>query len=124
MPRSSEFFAAGGILSRRIPGFAYRPCQEGMAELVEKALSSSCHAVVEAGTGTGKSYAYIVPLMLRAAEGLGKEIIATSTMPLMGQLLRKDISTTLTESALILDCTVLCIENIAVQSEFEIVERP
>ena len=81
MPRSSEFFAAGGILSRRIPGFAYRPCQEGMAELVEKALSSSCHAVVEAGTGTGKSYAYIVPLMLRAAEGLGKEIIATSTTP-------------------------------------------
>ena len=107
MPRSSEFFAAGGILSRRIPGFAYRPCQEGMAELVEKALSSSCHAVVEAGTGTGKSYAYIVPLMLRAAEGLGKEIIATSTMPLMGQLLRKDIPQMLDALSLDLDVAAL-----------------
>ena len=107
MPRSSEFFAAGGILSRRIPGFAYRPCQEGMAELVEKALSSSCHAVVEAGTGTGKSYAYIVPLMLRAAEGLGKEIIATSTMPLMGQLLRKDIPQMLDALSIDLDVAAL-----------------
>ena len=40
------------------------------------------------------------------------------------QLLRKDIRTTLTDDALILDCTVLCIENIAVQSEFEIVTEP
>ena len=40
------------------------------------------------------------------------------------QLLRKDISTTLTEGSLILDCTVLCIEDIAMQVEFEIVEEP
>lgn len=56
-----------------------------------------------------------------AYEQLARELGALSADT---QLLRKDISTTLTESALILDCTVLCIENIAVQSEFEIVERP
>ena len=74
MARSSDYFRDGGILSERIPSFRYRPCQEGMAELVEEALDNSEHAVIEAGTGTGKSYAYIVPLLLRAKERLGKEI--------------------------------------------------
>ena len=91
MARSSDYFRDGGILSERIPSFRYRPCQEGMAELVEEALDNSEHAVIEAGTGTGKSYAYIVPLLLRAKERLGKEIIATSTLPLMNQLLSADI---------------------------------
>ncbi len=77
----------GGILSRRLPGYEERPAQIEMATLVAHALTEQKHAVIEAGTGTGKSLAYLVPIVRS-----GKiAIISTANKALQEQLFYKDI---------------------------------
>ena len=109
-----------GRLAARIPGWESRPQQVVMADLVEEAIDQKKHAIIEAGTGTGKSLAYLIPAVLAATadqtdseecqpenqpEGEqdskdsqkknGKSqrrvIIATHTIALQEQLIRKDI---------------------------------
>ncbi|MGI6643182.1 MAG: ATP-dependent DNA helicase [Bacillota bacterium] len=84
-------FAADGPISRAIPGFEKRPQQLEMALSVWDSLANGGHLLVEAGTGTGKSLAYIFPLVLWAARTSKRAIISTHTVNLQSQLFGKDI---------------------------------
>ncbi len=77
----------GGILSQRLPGYEERPAQIEMATLVAHSLTDGKHAVVEAGTGTGKSLAYLVPIVRSGKVA----IISTANKALQEQLFYKDI---------------------------------
>jgi ATP-dependent DNA helicase DinG len=81
------FFGPGGLLSRTHPAYEYRRGQLLMAQAVEQALGEKRHLIVEAGTGTGKTLAYLVPV-LRSGK---RVIISTATKALQEQLYRKDI---------------------------------
>jgi ATP-dependent DNA helicase DinG len=81
----------GGAVNRRMPGYEARPEQLAMAEAVAKAIGEGGHLVVEAGTGVGKSFAYLVPSILAAAEGGKKVVVSTHTISLQEQLLQKDL---------------------------------
>jgi ATP-dependent DNA helicase DinG len=82
-----EFFAPGGLLSRAHPNYEFRRGQLQMAEAVEKALAEKRHLIVEAGTGTGKTLAYLLPV-IRSGK---RVIISTGTKNLQEQLFFKDI---------------------------------
>jgi ATP-dependent DNA helicase DinG len=83
-------FAPDGLLARA-RNFEYRPQQQEMAAAVAQTLEEERHLVVEAGTGVGKSLAYLVPATLFALEKKKKAIISTHTINLQEQLLDKDI---------------------------------
>lgn len=72
-------------------GYEHRPQQMAMAKLVEEAVSSGRHALIEAGTGVGKSFAYLVPLLAWSARTGKKVAIATSSIALQEQLVRLDL---------------------------------
>jgi ATP-dependent DNA helicase DinG len=86
----AELFGPNGTLSA-IRGFEWRPEQQRMAAGVAAALSSRSHLVVEAGTGVGKSLAYLIPSALHAIRTGRKALISTHTINLQEQLLFKDI---------------------------------
>src|SRR5246127_1673564 len=88
--RVRTFFSADGPLSKA-RHFEFRPQQQEMAAAVAKALEEERHLVIEAGTGVGKSLAYLVPAILFALEHHKKAIISTHTINLQEQLLYKDI---------------------------------
>ncbi|NTV11051.1 MAG: ATP-dependent DNA helicase, partial [Zoogloea sp.] len=75
-------FAEDGALARAIPGFAPRPQQCEMAERIAAAIKANGVLVAEAGTGTGKTFAYLVPALLSG----GKVIVSTGTKTLQDQL--------------------------------------
>ncbi|MBV9269174.1 MAG: DEAD/DEAH box helicase [Acidobacteriaceae bacterium] len=81
------FFAPDGILARSHPSFEFRPGQLQMAKEVESALSEKRHLIVEAGTGTGKTLAYLVPAILSGK----RVVVSTNTKALQEQLFFKDI---------------------------------
>jgi Rad3-related DNA helicase len=80
-----------GSLSKVIAGFEQRPQQEQMAAAVAEAINASGQLLVEAGTGTGKSLAYLVPAALMAADRGQPVMLSTNTLALQDQLLRKDV---------------------------------
>lgn len=80
-----------GALSDVIPGFERRVQQEEMALAVAQAMNSSGQILVEAGTGTGKSLAYLVPAALMAVDRGESIVLSTNTLALQDQLLRKDV---------------------------------
>jgi len=82
-----KVFGPGGWLARHHPHYEYRPGQLEMAENVEAALEHRRHLIVEAGTGTGKTLAYLVPLMRSGR----RAVISTGTKNLQEQLYYKDI---------------------------------
>ncbi len=88
--RVHAFFSANGPLSKA-KNFELRPQQQEMAARVAQALEEERHLVVEAGTGVGKSLAYLVPAILFAIEQHKKAIVSTHTINLQEQLLDKDI---------------------------------
>lgn len=88
--RIEAIFSPGGLLSQAAH-FEYRPQQQQMAVAVAKALENERSVVVEAGTGVGKSLAYIIPAMLFAIENKRKAILSTHTINLQEQLIYKDI---------------------------------
>ena len=81
----------GGAFSRHFPEFEHRPQQVGMLRAVAEALSEGRHLLVEAGTGTGKSYAYLIPAALWAMQNGTRVVISTNTINLQDQLINKDI---------------------------------
>jgi ATP-dependent DNA helicase DinG len=87
LPSLHEFFSPGGILSRSPLPYEYRPGQLEMAKSVERALAEHRHLIVEAGTGTGKTLAYLLPA-LRTGR---RVIISTGTKALQDQLYFRDI---------------------------------
>jgi ATP-dependent DNA helicase DinG len=82
-----EAFAPGGALAATLPGFEPRPEQAALASAVERALATGEHLLAEAGTGTGKSLAYLLP----ALESGRTVVVATATKALQEQLLSKDV---------------------------------
>ena len=88
--RVRAIFAEDGLLAKA-RNFEYRPEQQAMAAAVAQSLEEERHLVVEAGTGVGKSLAYLVPSVLWAHEQKKKAIISTHTINLQEQLLDKDI---------------------------------
>ncbi len=88
--RVRTIFSENGLLSKA-KNFEFRPQQQEMAVAVAHALEEDRHLVVEAGTGVGKSLAYLVPAVLFALEQHKKAIISTHTINLQEQLLYKDI---------------------------------
>jgi ATP-dependent DNA helicase DinG len=91
LPSLHEFFAPGGILSRSSLAFEHRRGQYEMAQAVEKAFHDKRHLIVEAGTGTGKTLAYLVPALRLARERQQRVIISTGTKNLQEQLYFKDV---------------------------------
>src|SRR5438874_3602257 len=88
--RVHAFFSENGPLSKA-KNFEFRPQQQEMAARVAQALEEERHLVIEAGTGVGKSLAYLVPAILFALERHKKAIVSTHTINLQEQLLHKDI---------------------------------
>jgi len=86
----AEIFSAKGILSRS-PNFEFRPQQQEMAVAVARALENGEHLAVEAGTGVGKSLAYLVPAILYAVAHKKKAVVSTHTINLQEQLTEKDL---------------------------------
>lgn len=85
-----QIFSATGLLSKT-NGFEYREEQQHMAVEVAEALTRGSHVVIEAGTGTGKSLAYLIPSVLFAVREKRRALICTHTINLQEQLLYKDI---------------------------------
>ena len=94
---SLQVLGADGQIARRLSQYESRSQQLEMATAVERAIAREEHLIVEAGTGTGKSFAYLVPAILAATAGQGeggarrKVVISTHTISLQEQLIAKDI---------------------------------
>ena len=94
---SLQVLGDGGHVARRLSHYESRSQQLEMATAVEHAIANGEHLIVEAGTGTGKSFAYLVPAILAATAGQGegsprrKVVISTHTISLQEQLITKDI---------------------------------
>jgi ATP-dependent DNA helicase DinG len=83
----SRFFAPGGALARVLPGYEERPAQQALADAVGRALGDGGLLLAEAGTGTGKTLAYLLP-----AVELGRRVVvSTGTKTLQEQLVTKDV---------------------------------
>src|SRR5271155_2427831 len=80
-------FGAGGLLESRHPGYEFRSSQLAMAEIVDEAFQKHQHAIIEAGTGTGKTLAYLIP----AIRSGRRVVISTATKSLQEQLFNKDV---------------------------------
>jgi ATP-dependent DNA helicase DinG len=87
LPTLHEFFSPGGVLASSPLPYEYRPGQLEMAKAVERALNERRHLIVEAGTGTGKTLAYLLPA-LRTGQ---RVIVSTGTKALQDQLFFRDI---------------------------------
>ncbi len=83
----NKIFAEGGLLSKTLPYYEYRQAQIEMSEAVAEAFRRHQHLIVEAGTGVGKTLAYLVPAMLSGV----KTVVSTGTKNLQEQLFFKDI---------------------------------
>ena len=86
-----EFFGQNGVLANSFPEFEYREEQLQMAKFIEKRLADNENAMIEAGTGTGKTLAYLIPVIIHAKNQDKKIIITTETKALQKQLIDKEI---------------------------------
>ena len=86
-----EILGPGGLIAKHLTDYEHRPQQLAMAEAVGSALSQEEHLIVEAGTGVGKSFAYLVPAIVHALAVNEKVVISTNTINLQEQLINKDI---------------------------------
>ncbi len=91
MISSESYFQPDGPLSRVLPGYEHRPQQLEMARRVELALTRHTRLAVEAGTGVGKSLAYLVPAALWAKENHKRVVVSTYTRLLQTQLIYQDV---------------------------------
>ena len=83
----NEFFGPSGVLERKLGDYEFRPSQIRMAEAVYQALDSQNHVIIEAGTGTGKTLAYLLPALLHGR----RILVSTGTKTLQDQIFYKDI---------------------------------
>jgi ATP-dependent DNA helicase DinG len=83
----TDLFSPNGELATRLSGFSYRAAQQEMARLVAEALATGRHAAIEAGTGIGKTFAYLLPVLLSGR----RAIISTGTRTLQDQLFARDL---------------------------------
>ncbi len=83
----AEVFRPNGLLAEHLPGFTHREAQEEMGQLVWDALRERRHLAIEAGTGIGKTFAYLVPVLLSGK----RAIISTGTRTLQDQIYDRDL---------------------------------
>ena len=83
----ADYLGPAGLLARQVDGFAHRPAQHAMAQAVAEALEDGGILICEAGTGTGKTFAYLVPALLSGR----KVIVSTGTRNLQDQLYQRDV---------------------------------
>src|SRR5436305_13017511 len=89
---SASILGPGGAIAERLSNYEPRPQQLEMADAVAAAIAERRHLMVEAGTGVGKSFAYLVPAMQAAlADDKCRIVVSTHTISLQEQLIRKDI---------------------------------
>jgi len=88
---SINILGADGKIARKLPSYELRPPQLEMAEAVTAAFNACEHLIVEAGTGVGKSFAYLVPAIQHVTHDGGRVVISTNTIALQEQLIQKDI---------------------------------
>jgi len=100
---SEDILGPDGMLSRRIDGFEVRPSQLEMALLIEKALHERSSVIVEAGTGTGKTFGYLVPVLLSGK----KTVVSTGTKNLQEQIYKKDIPLLKKATGLSIDAVIM-----------------
>jgi ATP-dependent DNA helicase DinG len=86
-----QVFGLGGLVSQHHESYEYREGQIKMAEAIAAAFTDKKHLVVEAGTGTGKTLAYLIPAIAQTAKSKKRIIISTGTKNLQEQLMEKDI---------------------------------
>jgi ATP-dependent DNA helicase DinG len=86
-----DIFSPGGIISEHLTGYEFREEQLHMANAVARAFAASEHLIVEAGTGVGKSFAYLIPAVSLALKTDQTVVISTNTISLQEQLVTKDI---------------------------------
>src|SRR5438270_3542930 len=88
----SAILGSAGAIAHRLGNYESRPQQLEMADAVAEAIAGRHHLMVEAGTGVGKSFAYLVPSILSAvAAKENRVVISTHTISLQEQLVRKDV---------------------------------
>ena len=86
-----DILGEGGIISRKLKNYEHRLEQVEMARAIEKAIAKGKHLIVEAGTGIGKSLAYLVPFIYWVVEKETRAVISTYTKTLQQQLVEKDL---------------------------------
>jgi ATP-dependent DNA helicase DinG len=86
-----QFLSPQGPVAQRLPNFQLRPQQVQMAAAVDRAFEEGGHLIVEAGTGVGKSFAYLVPAIRQVVQHGRRVVISTHTISLQEQLVEKDI---------------------------------
>ncbi|MCH8155195.1 MAG: DEAD/DEAH box helicase, partial [Proteobacteria bacterium] len=86
-----SLLASDGSIARRLEGFEVRPQQIEMAAAVQRTLEQRGQLLVEAGTGVGKSFAYLIPAIERIVNHNERVVVATNTINLQEQLIEKDI---------------------------------
>lgn len=91
MQQIRDIFSAEGPIARRMPNFELRTEQLDMAAAVEDAFNNKHHLVVEAGTGVGKSFSYLISAIQQVVQEGKKVVISTHTISLQEQLMDKDI---------------------------------
>ena len=103
MTQLFEVFAEAGLLAQKVAGYQPRLAQQEMAEAVGRAIASGGTLIAEAGTGTGKTFAYLIPVLLSGK----RAIISTGTKNLQDQLFRKDLPVVLEALSLPLQAALL-----------------
>ncbi len=88
---SAQLLATNGLVARRLPHYELRPQQLEMVQAVAEAFAAPAHLLVEAGTGVGKSFAYLLPAIERVTRHKQRVVISTHTIALQEQLIHKDI---------------------------------
>lgn len=87
----TDWLTDDGCIARHLPGFEARPQQREMADAVARAFADGHHLAVEAGTGVGKTFAYLLPAIEQVVEHKRRVVISTHTIALQEQLIHKDI---------------------------------
>src|SRR4030095_640298 len=83
----NEFFGPGGVLQQKLGDYEFRPSQIRMADAVSQVWDGKEHVIIEAGTGTGKTLAYLLPALLHGQ----RLLVSTGTKTLQDQIFYKDI---------------------------------
>mgnify|MGYP003308747070 FL=1 len=83
----TDVFRPDGLLAQHLPGFTYREAQEEMAQIIHDALVRPKNLALEAGTGIGKTFGYLVPVLMSGR----RAVISTGTLPLQDQLYHRDL---------------------------------
>jgi ATP-dependent DNA helicase DinG len=100
MENMAAYFKPGGPVAQAVPGFVYRQEQADLAQSIGEAFSRREFLVAEAGTGVGKTYAYLMPAFLWSWREKEKIVISTRTKALQQQLIGRDIPALLNATAL------------------------